>query len=187
MSRLKLFWNIHKYAGIALSLLVSMIAVTGLLLLLKKDIPTLQPPTQRGAEGGPAEFLSIDEVLQRTYAIGHPAFTGPDDIERIDLRIDRRVHKVRSHHGFMEVQVDAVTGAILSGPLPRRSDLIERIHDGSFFADWVHGWVMPTVALGLLLLTGTGLWIWIAPILGRRARRRAARTAAGAGRSPQSP
>ena len=175
MSRLKLFWNIHKYAGIALALLVSMVAVTGLLLLLKKDFAALQPPTQRGAEGRPADFLSIDEILQRTYALGHPAFTGPEDIDRIDMRVDRRVHKVRSRHDFMEVQVDAVTGAILSGPLPRRSDLLERIHDGSFFADWVHGWVMPTVALGLLLLTGTGLWIWIAPILTRRARRRTAR------------
>jgi uncharacterized iron-regulated membrane protein len=179
MSRLKLFWAIHKYAGVALALLVTMVAVTGLLLLLKKDFAALQPPTQRGSDGRPADFLSIDEVLRRTYAIGHPAFTGPEDIERIDLRIDRRVHKVRSRRGFMEVQVDAVTGAILSGPLPRRSDLLERIHDGSFFADWVHGWVMPAVAMGLLLLTGTGLWIWIAPILTRRARRRARLRAPG--------
>ena len=82
-----------------------------------------------------------------------------------------------------------MTGAILSGPVPRRSDLIERIHDGSFFGDWAHGWVMPATAIALLVLVVTGIWVWVTPILRRKrvrargkalaAKSRAARGAAG--------
>ena len=79
-----------------------------------------------------------------------------------------------------KIQVCAVTGAILSGPLTRRSDLIESIHDGSFFGDWAHGWVMPAAAIGLLVLTVSGIWVWIAPVLTRRRRRAVAASAARA-------
>lgn len=178
MKTFKLVWNIHKYVGIVLAIIVAMISVTGFLLLVKKDYAYLQPPTERGAAGEPEEFLSVSEILDRVYATGHPAFAGPDDIDRIDFRLGRRVHKVRSQHEYLEVQVDAVTGAILSPPTPRRSDLIEQIHDGSYFADWVHGWVMPLTAVGMLTLTVSGLWVWIAPILKRRRRRAAAARAA---------
>jgi uncharacterized iron-regulated membrane protein len=180
MKTFKLVWNIHKYVGLVLAIIVAMISVTGFLLIIKKDVAALQPPTMRGEAGEPDEFLSIAEVLDRCYAVGHPAFAGPDDIDRIDFRLGKRVHKVRSKHDTMEIQVDAVTGAILSGPLPRRSDLIEQIHDGSFFGDAVHGWVMPATAVGLLVLTVSGIWVWVAPILKRRQRRAAARATASA-------
>ncbi len=173
MSTFKLVWNVHTYVGLVLAVIVAMVSVTGLLLLVKKDFAALQPPTQRGEPGEPADFIPVAEVLKATYATGHPAFASFDDIDRIDVRPDRRVHKVRSVHGQMELQVCAVTGAILSGPLPRRSDLIESIHDGSFFGDWAHGWLMPATALGLVVLTVSGIWVWIAPVLTRRRRRRA--------------
>lgn len=180
MNLFKLSWNLHKWVGIGLALIIAMVSVTGFLLLIKKDYAWIQPPTKRGVEGEVAEFLPLSEVFDAIYALEHPAFASFDDIDRVDTRPDKRVHKVRSNHDHMEVQVDAITGEILSGPLPRRSDLIEQIHDGSLFGDWAHGWVMPASAVLLMGLVVTGLWIWITPIVKRRRRRLAKEARANA-------
>ena len=169
----KTSWNIHKWTGITCALVFTMIATTGFLLLIKKRAAWIQPPTMRGTDGAPTDWLPMPAILDNVYALDDPAFSSLDDIDRIDTRVGRNLHKIRSEHGDMEVQVDAISGAILSGPVPRRSDFIERLHDGSFFGDFAHDWVMPLIALGLLGLVVTGLWIWIEPILNRRKRRRA--------------
>ena len=57
------------------------------------------------------------------------------DIDRIDLRPGKSVAKVRAKSGW-EIQIDTGTGDVLHVAY-RRSDLIESIHDGSFFADRV--------------------------------------------------
>ena len=53
----------------------------------------------------------------------------------------------------------------------RRSDLIESIHDGSFFAgDWTKlGLFLPS-GIALLLLWLTGLWMFWLPISVKRRR-----------------
>lgn len=172
MSSFKLFWNLHKWTGIVLALVLAVVATTGLLLILKKDFDALQPPTQRGTEGGVEELASLQDVLGAVFAQGHPELRSIDDVDRIDFRPGKRVHKVRSVRGFVEFQVDATTAEILSGPSYRASDLIESIHDGSFVAEWFHGWVMPATAIGLLFLIGSGLWLWVEPKLRRRRRNR---------------
>ena len=65
-----------------------------------------------------------------------------------------------------------MTGEILSTRKVRRSDLIEQIHDGSFWADWVHEWVMPVVSFALLFMVFSGLWLWIEPSVRKRRRKK---------------
>ena len=68
-----------------------------------------------------------------------------DDVNRLDVRPGRGVVKAWLMNGY-EVQVDLGTGRVLQTAY-RRSDLIESIHDGSFFAgDWTK--------LGLFLPVG---------------------------------
>ncbi len=56
----------------------------------------------------------------------------------------------------------------------RRSDLIESIHDGSFFAgDWSKLGVFLPSGVALLLLWITGLWMFWLPFSVQRKRRRA--------------
>ena len=93
-----------------------------------------------------------------------------DDIDRVDFRPGKRVFKVRSN-SFHEIQIDAVTGAVLQVAY-RRSDWLETIHDGSFFAEWWHDWGMPVVSMGLLFLAFSGLWLWLEPKYRRRQRKR---------------
>jgi len=171
MNLFRFFWTTHKWVGIGLAVLVVIISSTGFLLLLKRESAWIQPPTMEGAAGGEAEFISMQELFARVWAVEHAAFTTLDDVDRVDFRPGNRVFKVRSQHDFMEMQVCAVTGDVLS-IATRRSDLIESIHDGAFFAKWFRTWIMPLAALGLLFLTFSGLWIWLAPIIRRRRKRR---------------
>jgi uncharacterized iron-regulated membrane protein len=173
MKSFKLFWTAHKWTGLALSVLFVCSAGTGLLLLLKKRVAWIQPVTQVGAPGEVSEFITIDAALDAAFALGDEELRSVDDVDRIDVRPSKRLYKIRSKN-LTEVQVCAVTGEVLSHAT-RRSDLIEQIHDGSFFAGWVHDWVMPLVSLGMLFLVGSGVWLWLEPKY-RRHRRRLGRT-----------
>jgi hypothetical protein len=62
-----------------------------------------------------------------------------------------------------EVQVDLDTGRVLQTAY-RRSDLIESIHDGSFFAgDWTKLGIFMPCGVALLLMWLTGLWMFWLP------------------------
>ncbi|MGE3163931.1 MAG: PepSY domain-containing protein [Planctomycetota bacterium] len=170
MKLFRFLWSAHKWTGIILATMLLVTSVTGVLLIVKKDFAWLQPPTQRGAEGGLEDFLPLGRILEAAFAAGHPDLRTLADVDRVDFRPAQRVHKVTSRRGHTEIQVDAITGAILSVDW-RASDLIEDIHDGSFFGSAFHGFGMPLVAVGLGFLVVTGIYLWLAPLLRRRRRR----------------
>ena len=58
-----------------------------------------------------------------------------------------------------EVQVDTHTSEVLS-VAQRRSDIIESIHDGSFFADWVKLWIFLPAGVGLFVLWVSGVYLF---------------------------
>jgi len=167
----RFFRDAHKWTGLVLGVVILNIAVTGFLLLIKKDVDWIQPPTLKGAPGGVESFIDNQALFAAVFAQGHPDFHDLDDIDRVDFRPGKRVFKVRSEHHHSEMQVDAVTGEVLSVSV-RRSDLIENLHDGSLFGDPAHEWLMPATSLGLLLLLGSGLYLWLQPRIRRSRRRR---------------
>ena len=66
-----------------------------------------------------------------------------------------------------ELQIDVASGKVMSSTY-RRSDLIESIHDGSFFHDNVKLFVFFPVALVVLGLWVTGIYLWLLPYMARR-------------------
>ncbi len=160
MQYYKFFLKIHKWVGIIFSLVFLNIAVTGFLLLQKKNYAWLQPVTETGAEGEIQDFITTEELLDIVFRQGHEDFQSPEDIDRIDFRLSNRVHKVQSRYNHSEIQVDAVSGRVLNTNW-RASDFIENLHDGSFFGKWFHDWLMPLVAAAVFFLTVSGLYIWI--------------------------
>jgi uncharacterized iron-regulated membrane protein len=160
--RYKFFWSTHKWTGIIASLILLNLSVTGILLLVKKRFEWIQPPTQKGVEGNAEDFITISKLVEVVLSEDHPAFQSFADIDRVDFRPGKRVHKVRSVHDHAEIQVDAVTGEVLEVDW-RPSDLIESLHDGSFFGGWVHDYLMPMVAVSLMFLVGSGLYLWLSP------------------------
>ena len=165
--------KLHYWVSIGIALPASVLLGTGLLLQMKKHWTWVQPAELRGT--GSVPQISLDSLLGSLAAHG-AGVDGWEDVNRIDVRPGRGVAKVWLMNGW-ETQVDLGTGNVLQHAY-RRSDLIESIHDGSFFAgNWTKlGIFLPTGML-LLFLWGSGLWLFAIPLLAKR--RRAVRTPAG--------
>ena len=161
--------RLHYWTAIASSLPLLVIIATGLLLHMKKQWPWVQPPERRGVGTVPA--IGLEDVLAAAGTVPHLGVRTWSDVNRIDLRPSRGMAKVWLHSGW-EVQVDLGTGDVLQVAY-RRSELIESIHDGSFFAgDWTKlGLFMPSGVV-LLVLWGTGLWMFWLPYSAKLKKRR---------------
>lgn len=167
MKPYRFVWEMHKWIGIVSALILLNVSITGLLLLEKKKVAWLQPPTQTGAPGTATDFITVAQLFQEVSQLQHPDFQDASAIDRVDLRPANRVFKVRSKHNHAEIQVDAVNGRILS-IATRRSDLLEALHDGNWFGSWMHALVMPLAAVANILLVITGLSLWLKRSLPKR-------------------
>jgi uncharacterized iron-regulated membrane protein len=166
--------KVHYWASALVALPVLVILLSGLTLQLKKQWTWVQPPEQRGTGKEPS--IDLEGILASVRGEPSLGVQGWDDVNRIDVRPGRGMAKVWLHSGW-EAQVDLGTGAVLQSAY-RRSDLIESIHDGSFFAgDWSKlGLFLPSGAV-LLLLWGSGLWMFWQPLSVKLKRRLRARPA----------
>ena len=155
----KLNRDIHRWGSILIAIPLAVIVVTGVLLQLKKESAWIQPTAQ---EGSSRELsISFDRILSATRGVPEAGVKGWDDIDRVDVRPGKGMLKVRCSNRW-EVQLDAKTGDVLQVAY-RRSDLIESIHDGSFFHDRVKLWVFLPVALVLSILWLTGIYLFFLP------------------------
>ncbi|GJQ29989.1 MAG: hypothetical protein HBSAPP03_18730 [Phycisphaerae bacterium] len=139
---------------------------TGLLLLVKKDVAWVQPPQAVGTGLPPA--VSFEQVLEAARSVPEAGVGSWADVERMDVRVKDGLIKVVSR-GRWEVQVCASTGAVL-GSAYRRSDLIESLHDGTWFHANAKYLVMLPSGLVLLGLWLTGVYLWVLPVLARQQR-----------------
>ena len=153
--------RLHRWGAIAVALPFLIIITSGLLLQLKKQLDFVQPPEQKGTEIGVATALTLPEILARVQTVPEAGIRTWADIDRVDIRPAKNMLKVVSMTRW-EVQLDLATANILQVAY-RRSDLIESIHDGS----WFH----PIAKLGVFLPTGaivlglwvTGMYLWLLP------------------------
>lgn len=168
--------KVHYWASLVVAAPIVIVAATGILLQLKKQLAWVQPPEQRG--GGRQPTLAWDELLERCRDVPEAGIETWADIHRIDVRPGRGMMKVWARSGW-EVQLDIQTGQLLQVAY-RRSDLIEAIHDGSFFGDVVKYGLFLPAALVLVLMWLTGVYLFILPFWVRARRRPAAGVAADA-------
>ena len=169
--------KVHYWASAIVAIPLLVMICSGLLLQAKKQSAWVQPPEQRGTGKTPA--ISLEDVLARVKQVPEMHVTSWDDVNRMDLRPGRGVVKVWLHNGY-EVQVDLGTGQVLQVAY-RRSDLIESIHDGSFFAgDWTKLGLFLPAGLTLLLLWFGGVWMFWVPFWAKRKRAIAQRLAKAA-------
>ncbi len=164
-------WNwwsrkFHRWGALLSAIPLLIVIVSGLLLQVKKQVAWVQPPTQRGIQSDETPLLDWEAILQACKQLEEPEITGWSSIDRIDVRPGKGICKVQSTNGW-EVQLDLASGQVLSAAY-RRSDLIESLHDGSFFADAAKLWVFLPNGLVLLALWITGAWLWYLPISRRK-------------------
>ena len=144
------------------------VIVSGIFLQLKKESDWIQPPTAAGVGGDPS--ITFDAILAAAAGVEQAGIEGWEDVDRLDVRPGKGVVKVRGIHG-VEVQVDTTTGDVVQ-VMRRRSDLIEQLHDGSWFHDKVKLWIFLPTAFILLTMWLTGVYLWLLPHLLRRERRK---------------
>ena len=159
---------LHRWGSILALAPMMIIIVSGIILMLKKEVAYIQPPTRRGSSSQPS--LSFDSILDAARTVEQAEIASWDDVDRLDVRPGKGVVKVRGKNGW-EVQVDTQTGEVLQAAV-RRSDLIESIHDGTYFHDSFRLWVFLPAGLILAILTLTGVHLFTLPHLARRKSRR---------------
>lgn len=177
--------SLHRLAAAVVALPLLVVIATGLLLQLKKDWAWVQPPTARGAAPGEAPAIAFEEILAAARSVPRAGIERWADVDRLDVRPERGVVKVRGRSGW-EVQVDTASGAVVQ-VARRRSDLIEALHDGSYFGGWAKLGVFLPAGLLLLVLWLSGVYLYAAAVASRRRSRRKTRERRRIGQLPPEP
>jgi uncharacterized iron-regulated membrane protein len=162
----KVFRRLHYWGAAIAGLPLIVIICAGVLLQLKKQLSWVQPTEQRGSSGPPG--VDFDQLLAIAKSVPAAQVTTWDDIPRIEGRPQKGLIKLISANNH-EIQIDLVTGTMLAAA-HRRSDIIESIHDGSFFHANAKLWLFLPAAFVLLGLWCTGLYLFLLPFLSRRKR-----------------
>ncbi|MGM0443836.1 MAG: PepSY domain-containing protein [Fibrobacterota bacterium] len=165
--------QIHFWVTLFVMVPIFIVTTSGLVLMVKKQSDWVQPPTQRGSATAPT--LSFADILTRVSGVDSLGVSSWKDIDRLDVRPDKGVIKVRTEN-HRELQMDAATGEILQTAV-RRSDVIEAVHDGSFFGKRTKYLVFFTAEILFFLQLLTGIILFI-HIIRRRLQQKRNRSAA---------
>ena len=136
-----------------------LVILSGLLLQIKKQVTWVQPATMKGK--GKVPSISMEAILAAAKSVPEAGVASWSDIDRIDARPRDGVVKVHCNNRY-ELQVDFQTGEVVQVAY-RRSDLIESLHDGSWFGDAAKLYVFLPVAFVVLGLWATGIYLFVLP------------------------
>ena len=158
----------HRWGAVACAAPLLLVIGTGMLLQLKKQLAWVQPPTRSGERANVPQ-QRWPGILSAARSVPEAEVKSWADIDRLDVRPARGIVKVRCNNRW-ELQIDLATGAVVSSAF-RRSDLIESLHDGSFFSGWAKLWIFLPCGIILMGLWITGAWLWYLPFGIRRKKR----------------
>jgi uncharacterized iron-regulated membrane protein len=156
--------KLHYWAAIAVALPVLIVISSGLLLQMKKHLDWVQPPEQRGANQELS--LTFPQILAACSTVPEARVETWDDVNRLDIRPSRGMIKVWAKSNW-EIQLDSSNGRVLQVAY-RRSDMIEAIHDGSWFHESTKLGLFLPAGIVMLLLWLTGIYLFFLPIFVRR-------------------
>ncbi len=162
--------KLHRWGALVTLIPMLIVIVSGLLLQVKKQVTWVQPATVSGVAETPQ--LAFEEILAIAKSHEEAEVGNWNDIDRLDVRPSKGVVKLQAKNSW-ELQIDLETGELLSSKY-RRSDLIESLHDGSWFGDIAKLWAFLPNGLILAGLWLTGVYLWWLPHGVRRKKRRKA-------------
>ena len=154
-----LFRKIHHWGAIVIALPLVIMIGAGILLMLKKEIEWIQPSSEKGSESGVVPMASMQDLFIAAKSIEKAGFTSWSELERADLKPGKGMIKFVSATQW-EVQVDTSSAKVLK-VAKRRSDIIESIHDGTYFADWMKLGLFLPVGIALFILWLTGVYLFV--------------------------
>jgi len=153
--------KIHHWGSLLIMVQMGLVIGAGLLLMLKKEISWIQPPTEKGIEREDVPNLGMDALFAIAADIPELAVSDWSALARVDVKPGKGTVKFVSENNW-EAQIDTHTGEVLAVAF-RRSDIIESLHDGSFFAGWVKLYVFFPSGIVLLVLWGSGIYLFFLP------------------------
>jgi len=165
----KLNRTIHNWISIFIAMPLLLVIVSGMFLMLKKDVEWIQPSSVRG-ENSETPTVSHAELLVAATSTEPTKGMVWADFDRIDYKTDRGMVKFITADGW-EVQVDTTNASVLSVK-ERRSDFFEKLHDGTWFGDWMKYYILIPSAICLFTLWITGLYMFIYPYFKRASNKR---------------
>lgn len=151
--------KLHRWGSILIALPFLIVLLSGIFLQVKKEFDWIQPSSQTGSSVGAS--VSFDNVLTIAQSIPELDADKWTDIDRLDVRPDDGIIKIRGTNGW-EAQIDSHTGEVLQ-VAQRRSDIIEAIHDGSWFHDKAKLWIFLPSAVVVAILWLTGIYLFFYP------------------------
>lgn len=164
------FRKIHRWGAVLVALPFLVVLITGIFLQVKKEFAWIQPPTQTGSISNENPGIAFPRILDIAINDTDAGISSWADVDRLDVRPDDGIVKVRSRTNW-ELQIDLGTGEILISQ-KRRSDIIESLHDGSWFHDQAKlGFFLPS-AIIVAALWITGLYLFFLPYFARWQNRR---------------
>jgi len=164
--------SLHRWLAPAAIIVMTLMSTTGLLLGWKKHSNGwLMADNARGMSTDMKQWLSLDSLDRLATAYLRDSIDPNLDTtkDRIEVRPEKGMVKFTFTEHYHALQIDATTGRLLRSEI-RRSDWIERLHDGTLIdrflgVDNQTGKLAYTTLAALLLLglTVTGAFLWINP------------------------
>lgn len=126
---------------------------TAILLLLKSQLPWMEPHALKGTGGPPAiPFASLLAIAQ---SIPQAKIQDWKDISAIDVRPNEGLIRIRTP-AYYEIAIDSSTGAVLAQGR-RMSSFILALHQGIWFGKFVKYAIFLPGAVLTLILAFTGV------------------------------
>lgn len=151
----------HLWIGIVGTILLVLIAITGILLNHKRALG-LMPDVPKLEQGGLTDALTLERLSMVAVDTLARLVGRRVEVDRMDVRPEAGYVKVRmDDSATTEVTVALASGAVLH--VGSRGDVfLERVHSGEILgANWILLSDLAAVALVLTLVTG--YWLWVAP------------------------
>ena len=174
---LRAFRKIHRITGLSLLVFILIISITGTLLGWKKHSSDLiLSKSYTGTSTDLKKWLPIDSLYTNACKILHDSVSSElsPELERIDIRKEKGMVKFIFKNHFSGIQLDGATGKLLHIEV-RRSDFIEKLHDGSILDGYFNTSneqikliYTSTMGFALFLFSITGFWLWYGPKRMRR-------------------
>ncbi|MDD3742931.1 MAG: PepSY domain-containing protein [Lentimicrobiaceae bacterium] len=169
---LKTVRKIHRISGLSLLIFLLVISGTGILLGWKKHSAGLiLSKSYTGTSTDLSNWLPLDSLHTNACRFLQDSVSPKlsTEVNRIDVRKDKGMVKFIFKQHFTGIQIDGATGNLLHIE-KRRSDYIEKIHDGSILdyyfetdTEWIKLTYTSLMGLALMMFTITGFYLWYQP------------------------
>jgi len=159
--------GIHYWGSAIIVIPLIIVLMSGLLLQVKKEFTWIQPKTMKTKY----RDLTLDfkQILAVSKTVEEAKIQSWKDVKLLDVRPGKGITKVRAKNNW-EIQIDNQSAEVLAVNF-RRSDIIEAIHDGSWFHEYAKlGLFLPS-ALILLLMMITGIYLFFKILPNKRKQR----------------